>query len=328
MSRTGGADWPELSRAGKVQPECGEADPHLPKRRAGRGEPHQHHGARQKVHSFNSFFSNSHSIHLALHPPPLLQMEPLAPTSILPAAHHISPVTLPPCDTNLFSFIFSNPFAKDSPYQRATPSSLRSHCLPGPVSVNHPVFADARGSTLSWGKLKTDALQVAATLRHGPLGLEVSTGKSRRENSIMAHPLLAPQPALLSTSRADVNRGSVVSPTVLIHLPNCLPFVTLAYGVLASGLTVSLPTFPPLKLERAPTPPFADIPTTSHTAHGSQPSSDSRRARTHPIPFPASRDHHHHHWARDRPSRCRAPPCFSWERGLLVWLRLCRRHGV
>lgn len=47
------------------------------------------------------------------------------------------------------------------------------------------------------------------------------------------------QPAPLSASNPAVNRGAIISPVVLLHLPNCLPFATLAYGVLASGLTLT-----------------------------------------------------------------------------------------
>lgn len=163
------------------------------------------------------------------------------------AAHHQSPVALPLNHDNLFSFVFSQPFVKGSPVMEATPPSIRGHCLPAAVPPYKTIFADERGNTLSYGKLKQDALQVAATLRHGALGLEVGCwvvlqrGTDGKEAN---YGCLWLQPALLSSSRADVNRGAVVSPVVLIHLPNCLPFVTIAFGVLASGLTVS-PTPPP-----------------------------------------------------------------------------------
>ena len=92
-------------------------------------------------------------------------------------AHHQSPVELPLSHDNLFSFVFSQPFVRGSPVMQATPASLRAHCLPGPVPPFKTVYADERGNTLSYGKLRQDALQVAATLRHGSLALEV---RSRR----------------------------------------------------------------------------------------------------------------------------------------------------
>lgn len=74
------------------------------------------------------------------------------------------------------------------------------------------------GATLSYGRLYRDALAVASSLTDGVLQL---------------------QPAPLSASNPAVNRGAIISPVVLLHLPNCLPFATLAYGVLASGLTLT-----------------------------------------------------------------------------------------
>lgn len=55
--------------------------------------------------------------------------------------------------------------------------------------------------------------------------------------SLVTGPLALRQ-ADVSTSSLTVNRGAVVSPIVLLHLPNCLPFAVLAFGVLASGMTV------------------------------------------------------------------------------------------
>lgn len=74
------------------------------------------------------------------------------------------------------------------------------------------------GATLSYGRLHRDALAVACSLTDGVLNL---------------------RPAPLSASDPAVNRGAILSPVVLLHLPNCLPFATLAYGVLASGLTLT-----------------------------------------------------------------------------------------
>lgn len=72
------------------------------------------------------------------------------------------------------------------------------------------------GATLSYGRLHSDALKVAASLVDGPLGL---------------------RPAPITCSDPAVNRGAVVSPIVLAYLPNSLQFPVLAFGTLAAGLT-------------------------------------------------------------------------------------------
>jgi len=120
--------------------------------------------------------------------------------------------------TQAFEFLFSQPFRKGTPTWEATSKELQQHTL-GPIHPEKPIFRDGKtGATLSYGRLYRDALTVASSLTDGHLTL---------------------QPAPASSSNPLVNRGAIVSPTILLHLPNCLPFVTLAYGVLASGLTLT-----------------------------------------------------------------------------------------
>lgn len=120
--------------------------------------------------------------------------------------------------TQAFEFLFSQPFRKGTPTWQATSKDLQSHTL-GPIHPEKPIFRDGKtGATLSYGRLYRDALTVASSLTDGHLTL---------------------QPAPASSSNPDVNRGAIISPTILLHLPNCLPFATLAYGVLASGLTLT-----------------------------------------------------------------------------------------
>ncbi|KAK4703654.1 hypothetical protein P7C70_g2558, partial [Phenoliferia sp. Uapishka_3] len=89
----------------------------------------------------------------------------------------------------------------------------------GPVPTSEAALASGRtGSSISWKKLRQDALTVAGSLVHGPLSI---------------------QPLPLSASNPSVNRGAIVSPIVLLHLPNSIQWTVLALGVLASGLTVS-----------------------------------------------------------------------------------------
>lgn len=152
---------------------------------------------------------------------------------------HVETKQLPSTDANVFDFIFSNPFTKDSrlvkemwkPYgdrhlQRipiSTPSFTEGSTG---TSEHDPGFSGrskaadltlCAGATISWGRLKADSLKVASSLVHGSLQL---------------------RPAPLSSSKPDVNNGAVVSPIVLLHLPNCIPFCVLTFGILASGLTV------------------------------------------------------------------------------------------
>ncbi|GAA5913540.1 hypothetical protein JCM8208_000705 [Rhodotorula glutinis] len=128
------------------------------------------------------------------------------------------PSPIPHSSNTAFEFLFSQPFRKGTPTWEATSTELQSHTL-GPIHPEKPIFRDGKtGATLSYGRLYRDALTVASSLTDGHLCL---------------------QPAPASSSNPHVNRGAIVSPTILLHLPNCLPFVTLAYGVLASGLTLT-----------------------------------------------------------------------------------------
>ncbi|KAI5477227.1 hypothetical protein MNV49_006600 [Pseudohyphozyma bogoriensis] len=134
----------------------------------------------------------------------------------LPSQTKLDP--LPVARQNAFSFAFSNPFAKGSPTIQAARKERQSHTV-DLIPTNKPLFIDGNtGNQISWIKLRDDALKVASSLIHGPLAL---------------------RPAPLSDSKPSVNRGAVISPLVLLHLPNCIAFTVLAYGVLASGLTVT-----------------------------------------------------------------------------------------
>ncbi|GAA6001899.1 hypothetical protein JCM10207_002369 [Rhodosporidiobolus poonsookiae] len=126
---------------------------------------------------------------------------------------------LPHSTNTAFEFLFSQPFVRGSDTWKGTPKELQKHALDAPIPPSKPIFRDGKtGATLSYGRLYQDALTVASSLTDGPLKL---------------------QPAPLSASNPKFNRGAIISPTILLHLPNCLPFATLAYGVLASGLTLT-----------------------------------------------------------------------------------------
>ncbi|BGO92933.1 hypothetical protein NBRC10512_006050 [Rhodotorula toruloides] len=126
---------------------------------------------------------------------------------------------LPHSSNTAFEFLFSQPFRRGTETWKATPKDLQKHAMSEPIPPEKTIFRDGKtGATLSFGRLYRDALTVASSLTDGVLNL---------------------RPAPLSASDPKVNRGAIISPVVLLHLPNCLPFVTLAYGVLASGLTLT-----------------------------------------------------------------------------------------
>ncbi|GAA5976868.1 hypothetical protein JCM11641_000895 [Rhodosporidiobolus odoratus] len=155
-----------------------------------------------------------------------------------PAVIKASP--FPHSSNTAFEFLFSQPFVRGTDTWKETPKDLQKHCLDAPIPPERPVFRSGEtGATLSYGRLYKDALSVASSLTTGVLNL---------------------QPAPASTSNPKVNNGAIISPTVLLHLPNCLPFATLAYGVLASGLTLTAanPVLTPAEL--------AHVLTLSHPA--------------------------------------------------------------
>ncbi|KAK4058084.1 hypothetical protein OIO90_000823 [Microbotryomycetes sp. JL221] len=143
---------------------------------------------------------------------------PAIPSVNMPAQNKV--VELPLCtDKTVFEFVFSSPFVRGSDLWKQTPKQLQSHAMDAPVPDSKPIFVDGQTrASLSYGRLRTDAIKVASSLIHGPLGL---------------------RPAPSTASDPTVNRGAIVGPIVLLQLPNCLQFPVLAFGVLASGLTIT-----------------------------------------------------------------------------------------
>ncbi|GAA6022710.1 hypothetical protein JCM11491_003740 [Sporobolomyces phaffii] len=137
------------------------------------------------------------------------------PTVKMPA--QVKAQTAPRSYNTVFEFIFSQPFVKGSRTWQESSSELQDHVL-SRIPPDRPTFRDGRtGAVLSYGRLYSDSLSIAQSLTED-LGLS---------------------PAPASTSNPAINRGAIVSPVVLLHLPNCLPFATLAFGTLASGLTLT-----------------------------------------------------------------------------------------
>ncbi|GAA5922980.1 uncharacterized protein JCM15063_003488 [Sporobolomyces koalae] len=137
------------------------------------------------------------------------------PSVNMPA--QVAPSPMPKSFNTVFEFIFSQPFVKGSRTWQESPKELQAH-VHERISPDRPTFRDGKtGAILSYGRLHSDALAVARSLVED----------------------LQLTPAPVSASNPSVNRGAIVSPVVLLHLPNCLPFATLAFGTLASGLTLT-----------------------------------------------------------------------------------------
>lgn len=115
-----------------------------------------------------------------------------------------------PQPTNLFDFVFSNPFKQGSPVlQQASSAIARDHHIPT-LRADKPLYSDTiTGEQLSWQRTRQDALTIAAGLQS--LGLSY-----------------------------DHVPSSECSPVVLLYLPNCLAFPVALFGILAAGLTATM----------------------------------------------------------------------------------------
>jgi len=132
---------------------------------------------------------------------------------------------LPSC--SLYEFLFSNPFRQDSPIIIGSPSAAtRNHHIPI-IPPQKPIFieADQHGieESLTWQELRRRSLVVGHHLNQR-LGLNPSA---------VVHPS--------KTSELPSSRPSgLLSPVVLLQLPNGTAFVTMFLGALAAGLTLSM----------------------------------------------------------------------------------------
>ncbi|CAN8098239.1 unnamed protein product [Discula destructiva] len=114
--------------------------------------------------------------------------------------------------TSLFDFVFGDPFHTDEAHVPPLKKLART-------DQGQPIFIDHKTNRpLTFGRIKRDALTIAANLRS--LGLD--------PNDIQSLP---PTPTCKRPELAHV---------VLVQLPNCLAFASVVFGVFASGLTASL----------------------------------------------------------------------------------------
>ncbi|KAH7108415.1 acetyl-CoA synthetase-like protein [Auriculariales sp. MPI-PUGE-AT-0066] len=129
-------------------------------------------------------------------------------------ATYTSPVGLRVQACNTTAFLFSNPFLEGSLAVTSAPNpEQRDHSLKSRIPPHKPLFIDAQtGAQVSWQRTNDDALRVARGLR--------------------ALRFLQP-PAFTPGSKI------VQSPIVMVHLPNCVAYGPILFGVWAAGLTAS-----------------------------------------------------------------------------------------
>ncbi|TFK52983.1 acetyl-CoA synthetase-like protein [Heliocybe sulcata] len=127
----------------------------------------------------------------------------------------VEAANIPLVSTNVVSYVFSNPFHESSvgvtqaPTEELRKSGLKHHVPPAKPIFIHP----HTGAHISWQRLKQDVHRFADGFRN-KVGL--------RPDPLQAH-----------------NRYTVSSP-VLLHLPNCLPYVPIMLGAAAAGLSVTM----------------------------------------------------------------------------------------
>lgn len=135
---------------------------------------------------------------------------------------------VPAC--NVAEFLFSNPFTKDCVSITSAPlPSQRTHYLPDTVPLHKPIFIDSvTGAQVSWQRTRSDALRVARGLR--------------------TMDFLKPPPFTKPSTKSG--GGTVLSPIVMVHLPNHIAYGPILFGVWAAGLTAS--TVNPFRTFRFP----------------------------------------------------------------------------
>ncbi|CAD6568994.1 MAG: hypothetical protein CYPHOPRED_003016 [Cyphobasidiales sp. Tagirdzhanova-0007] len=126
-----------------------------------------------------------------------------------------SPADFPVHAGNVVQLLFSEPYYKDSPWIKYAPPSNAGHAIETPLPPQKAAFVDAgTGAQISHGRLRTDVLRIAAGLR----------------NKLK----LSPAPFFPGTVRQPI-----ISPIVMLHLPNSIVYPVLELGIWAAGLTVT-----------------------------------------------------------------------------------------
>ncbi|KZV94993.1 acetyl-CoA synthetase-like protein [Exidia glandulosa HHB12029] len=127
-------------------------------------------------------------------------------------AVHTSPRGLRIPASNVASFLFSNPFRKDEPAIATAPlPSQRAHYLNERVPPHRTLYINQlTGAQLSWDRVRRDAGRVARGLR-----------------------------SLSFLQPANGEGKIVLSPIVMVQLPNCIVYAPVLFGVWAAGLTAS-----------------------------------------------------------------------------------------
>ncbi|CAH7675444.1 long-chain-fatty-acid-CoA ligase [Phakopsora pachyrhizi] len=120
----------------------------------------------------------------------------------------------------VFEFLFSNPFVCDSPIILCSPSkSTQEHFIPR-IPPSTTIFSDlSQESSIVWEDLRDESLAISCALNN--------------------HLGLWPPKLTKSTSNKGSIPSTVLSPVVMVHLPNGIPMALLTLGALAAGLTVT-----------------------------------------------------------------------------------------
>ncbi|CAH7675443.1 long-chain-fatty-acid-CoA ligase [Phakopsora pachyrhizi] len=120
----------------------------------------------------------------------------------------------------VFEFLFSNPFVRDSPIIQRSPSkSTQEHFIPR-IPPSTTIFSDlSQESSIGWEDLRDESLAISCALNN--------------------HLGLWPPKLTKSTSKKGSIPSTVLSPVVMVHLPNGIPMALLTLGALAAGLTVT-----------------------------------------------------------------------------------------
>lgn len=143
---------------------------------------------------------------------------------------------------NLANFLLSDPFHAESPYIRQAPASNGNHCIPDRIAPQKAAFVD--GNTGGWlERANSQAKQATDFNCVIPLfdatAAQISHGRLRQDVRRIAHSLryrLNLHPAPVDGN--DSGGKSLLSPIVLLHLPNSIQFPVIELGIWAAGLTV------------------------------------------------------------------------------------------
>lgn len=145
--------------------------------------------------------------------------------------------------TNIAQFIFSNPYTKGGDVSRCAPKpELEQHTITT-IAREKPLLVDPLSGELSSCRHEITLSMIKGFRLTFRSGAQISWRRTSKDALRIAAGLhsLGLQPAAFTpTSSTPPSRDPIISPVVLVHLPNCLPYAPILYGIFASGLTATL----------------------------------------------------------------------------------------